>query len=137
MVYTDTGSRLRMEWPVASVTAERDAPVASEVTVTLAPTIAEPVLSVTVPRKLPVACPYANCPQQSTRTLHTATARINIFFISPYPSRQPRNQHGFQIQSRMQDTPQQFGGERKLAALIFGSNVSRRCSDSLSPRRNN
>src|SRR6266566_5157536 len=37
----------------------RDAPVPCEVTVTVAPATAAPDLSVTVPKKLPVACPQA------------------------------------------------------------------------------
>src|SRR5215472_13141070 len=70
-----------MKWPVPSVTAEREAPVACDVTVTLAPTTAEPVGSVTVPRKPPAACPYANVPQKSTKRLHTTDPEISLFIL--------------------------------------------------------
>jgi hypothetical protein len=41
--------------------------------VTLAPEMLDPDLSVTTPKKLPVACPWAICAQQSTPRRSVAT----------------------------------------------------------------
>ena len=46
--------------PLSLVMEERDSPVAGAVTVTFALGTAEPVVSVTVPEMLPVACPNRN-----------------------------------------------------------------------------
>jgi hypothetical protein len=52
-----------------------------DVTLTVAPIIADPDLSVTVPWKLPVACPNVLFPQQS-RTTHAINAKIILLLIS-------------------------------------------------------
>jgi len=54
---------------------------ALEVTLTEAPEIAEPDLSVTVPRKLPVAWPYAICPQQAATIQTTTAVRILLHIL--------------------------------------------------------
>jgi len=51
------------------------------VTLTEAPEIAEPDLSVTVPRKLPVAWPYAICPQQAATIQTTTAVRILLHIL--------------------------------------------------------
>src|SRR6266446_2474683 len=77
----DTGSKLMMLWPASSVLASRLAPVPWEVTLTEAPEIAEPDLSVTEPRKLPVAWPYAICPQQAATIQTTTAVRILLHIL--------------------------------------------------------
>src|SRR5208283_19942 len=83
-------SKLTMKCPASSVFVSRVAPVPCEVTVTVAPEIAEPDLSVTVPRKLPVAWPYVSCPQQAAAIKTTTAITIIVLLISPRPSRQPQ-----------------------------------------------
>jgi len=72
------------------------------VTLTEAPEIAEPDLSVTVPRKLPVAWPYAICPQQAA-TIQTTTAVRILLHILLTSLGNPK-QLIFQIQSLKKQT---------------------------------
>src|SRR5208283_4441039 len=83
-------SKLTMKCPASSVLVSRVAPVPCEVTVTVAPETGPPDLSVTVPRKLPVAWPYVSCPQQAAAIKTTTAITRILLLISPRPSRQPQ-----------------------------------------------
>ena len=55
-----------------------------------APEIADPDLSVTVPKKLPVAWPYVGCPQQHNTAKQTTTANTNLLLIPLTPLGDPQ-----------------------------------------------
>lgn len=73
------GSRGIRKCPESSVFDSRVAPVACSVALTVAPEITDPVLSVTVPEKLPLAWPYRSGQMGSTREQN---ARSRAFFVS-------------------------------------------------------
>jgi hypothetical protein len=65
------------------VAASRVTPVPCEVMVTLAPLITEPVLSATVPEKLPVACPYNIGHTNNASEHRNAMKSLFLFNIGP------------------------------------------------------
>src|SRR5580692_3825740 len=73
------GSKGMRKCPESSVFDSRDAPVACSVAFTVAPEITDPVLSVTVPEKLPFAWPYTSGQSGSTREQNTAS---RVFLVS-------------------------------------------------------
>jgi hypothetical protein len=56
--------------------------VSSETTLTVALATTDPVLSVTVPKKLPVACPYRSGPTENANVQKTAFISILIVNIT-------------------------------------------------------
>jgi hypothetical protein len=70
--------------PLSLVMEDRDVPVAGTVTVTFAPGTADPVMSVTVPEMLPVACPYSNGPPRTVSKPTKTPMGCNLVSIIPF-----------------------------------------------------
>src|SRR5580700_8744582 len=64
--------------PESSAFDSRVAPVACEVALTVAPEITDPVLSVTVPEKLPVAWPYRSGQMGKTSEQNTTSSVLLV-----------------------------------------------------------
>src|SRR5580693_6625387 len=81
------GSRGMRKWPESSVFDSRVAPVACSVASTVAPEITDPVLSVTVPEKLPLDWPYRSGQMGNTTKLKAPSRAflLNIDFSFRWP----------------------------------------------------
>jgi hypothetical protein len=103
---------------LSSVFDSRDTPVPSEMALTAAPATTDPLLSVTVPEKLPVACPYMKEGTQSTAT-YASAAHNSLLLITTPPTfcsgstAKARRYHRWHTRRSILNT------NRKLRSLTF------------------